>query len=65
MSYGERDNLLSEISEIRKNIERLQSEVNEHVSGRGPGNDSSRAKLTELRKDLARDMEQLHRQNSS
>ena len=63
MSHDERINLLSEIEKIRSTIEtleRLQSEVRQQQSWFGDGSDNSRTQLVALRKELARDMEQLH-----
>lgn len=63
MSPDERINLLSEIEKIRSTIEtleKLQSEVRQQQSWFGGGSDSSRTQLVALRKELARDMEQLH-----
>jgi hypothetical protein len=60
MSHEERTHLLTEIEEIRKTIEKLEPEVHDHERSFGPVLESSRAQLTALRKELARDMEQLH-----
>jgi hypothetical protein len=63
MSHDERVNLLREIEEIRSAIEKLQKlqpEVRRHQSWMGSGADTSRSQLAALRKELARDMEQLH-----
>jgi len=60
MSHEERSNLLTEIEELRMTIERLQPEVRRQEILFGCGLESSRAQLTALRKELARDMEQLH-----
>jgi hypothetical protein len=57
MSHEERTHLLNEIEEIRTSIERLQPAV---YSLEATGEQSGRAVLIALRKDLARDMEQLH-----
>jgi hypothetical protein len=57
MSHEERTHLLNEIEEIRGNIERLQPEVYQQEA---TGTESRRPLLIALRKDLARDMEQLH-----
>jgi len=57
MSHEERTHLLNEIEEIRSNIERLQPEVYQQEA---TGTESRRPLLIALRKDLARDMEQLH-----
>ena len=57
MSRDERENLLSEIEEIRSSIERLEPQVHEQEVY---GAESSRNRLKALRKELARDMEQLH-----
>lgn len=57
MSHEERTNLLNEIEEIRSTIELFQPEVNKLEAG---GAEGGRALLVALRKDLARDMEQLH-----
>ena len=57
MSHEERNNLLSEIEEIRSTIERLQPDALEKEMH---GAESGRAQLKALRKELARDMEQLH-----
>jgi len=57
MSHEERTLLLNEIEEIRKTIERLQPEVYKQEE---TGTESRRPLLVALRKDLARDMEQLH-----
>jgi hypothetical protein len=57
MSHEERTHLLNEIEEIRSNIERLQPEVYQQEL---TGAESRRPLLIALRKDLARDMEQLH-----
>lgn len=57
MSHEERTHLLNEIEEIRKTIERLQPEVYRQEA---TGTESRRPLLVALRKDLARDMEQLH-----
>ncbi|WP_109486361.1 hypothetical protein [Occallatibacter savannae] len=57
MSHEERTHLLHEIEEIRTTIERLQPEVYRQEA---TGTDSRRPLLVALRKDLARDMEQLH-----
>lgn len=57
MSHEERTDLLNEIEEIRASIEKLQPQVyNLDVKTA----ESGRALLVALRKDLARDMEQLH-----
>lgn len=57
MSHEERIDLLNEIEEIRASIEKLQPLVDQQdVTAAETG----RALLTALRKDLARDMEQLH-----
>ena len=60
MSREERNNLLTEIEEIRATIERLQPVVREQEARSGMEGDDRRAKLAALRKHLARDMEQLH-----
>ena len=57
MSHEERTHLLNEIEEIRTTIERLQPEVYKQEA---TGTESRRPLLVALRKDLARDMEQLH-----
>ena len=57
MSHEERTHLLNEIEEIRSTIERLQPEVYQQEA---TGAESRRLLLVTLRKDLARDMEQLH-----
>jgi hypothetical protein len=57
MSHEERARLLNEIEAIRRTIERLQPEVYDQEA---TGIESRRALLVALRKDLARDMEQLH-----
>ena len=57
MSPDERTRLLNEIEAIRTTIERLQPEVYDQEA---TGNQSRRTLLIALRKDLARDMEQLH-----
>jgi len=57
MSHEERNTLLGEIEEIRSTIERLQPEVQQQEVH---GCESSREQLKALRKELARDMEQLH-----
>lgn len=57
MSHEERTHLLNEIEEIRVTIERLQPEVYRQEA---TGSESRRPLLVALRKDLARDMEQLH-----
>lgn len=57
MSHEERTHLLHEIEEIRTTIERLQPEVYQQEAA---GSESRRPLLVALRKDLARDMEQLH-----
>jgi hypothetical protein len=57
MSHDERTHLLKEIEEIRTTIERLQPEVYHQEAS---GAESRRPLLVALRKDLARDMEQLH-----
>jgi hypothetical protein len=57
MSQEDRAHLLSEIEEIRTTIEELEPEVYKQEAA---GSESSRRRLLELRKDLARDMEQLH-----
>jgi len=57
MSHEERTHLLNEIEEIRTTIERLQPEVYQQEA---KGSESLRPLLVALRKDLARDMEQLH-----
>jgi hypothetical protein len=57
MSHEERTRLLNEIEEIRTTIERLQPEVYQQEA---TGSESRRPLLVALRKDLARDMEQLH-----
>jgi hypothetical protein len=63
MSHEERINLLSEIDKIRSTIEtleKLQSAVCRRPSWFGSGSETSRTQLAALRKELARDMEQLH-----
>jgi predicted nucleic acid-binding Zn-ribbon protein len=60
MSHEERNSLLNEIEEIRTTIEKLQPEVHQQETMFGRGSVSSRAQLATLRKELARDMEQLH-----
>ncbi|MBS1804407.1 MAG: hypothetical protein JST28_13655 [Acidobacteria bacterium] len=57
MSNEERTHLLHEIEEIRETLERLQPEV---YSQEATGAESRRPLLIALRKDLARDMDQLH-----
>jgi hypothetical protein len=57
MSHEERNVLLIEIEEIRATIEKLQPEV---YAQEAAGAKSDRARLVALRKDLARDVEQLH-----
>jgi hypothetical protein len=57
MSSEERIELLIEIEEIIATIERLQPEV---YAQEAAGARSDRARLVALRKDLARDVEQLH-----
>jgi len=57
MSHEERTHLLNEIEEIRTRIERLQPEVYKQEA---TGAESRRPLLIALRKDLARDMDQLH-----
>ena len=57
MSHEERNDLLIEIEEIRATIERLQPEV---YAQEAAGAQSDRARLVALRKELARDVEQLH-----
>ena len=57
MSHEDRNHLLIEIEEIRAMIERLQPEV---YAQEAAGSESNRAQLVALRKDLARDVEQLH-----
>ena len=57
MSGDERENLLSEIEEIRSSLERLEPKVHEQEV---QGTESSRSRLKVLRKQLARDIEQLH-----
>lgn len=60
MSHEERTNLLNEIEEIRTSIERLQPGLHQQETRFGQESESSRAQLKALRKELARDMEQLH-----
>lgn len=60
MPHEERTNLLTEIEEIRATIEKLLPEVHRQEMLFGRGLESSRAQLTALRKELARDIEQLH-----
>jgi len=60
MSHEERVNLLREIEEIRSTIEKLQPGVYQQEVSLGRGSDCTRAQLAALRKELARDMEQLH-----
>lgn len=57
MSHEERTHLIEEIEEIRSTIERVQAEVYSQETG---DELSRRALLIALRKDLARDMDQLH-----
>jgi hypothetical protein len=57
MSHEERNELLIEIEEIRATIERLQPQV---YAQEAAGAESDRPHLVALRKDLARDVEQLH-----
>ena len=57
MSHEERTDLLNEIEEIRATIEKLQPQV---YNLDPTSVESGRALLVALRKDLARDMEQLH-----
>jgi hypothetical protein len=60
MSHEERTSLLTEIEEIRTTIDKLQPEVHQQEMLFARGLESSRAHLIALRKELARDMEQLH-----
>jgi|KBSMisStaDraftv2_1062788.scaffolds.fasta_scaffold02569_8 SMC interacting uncharacterized protein involved in chromosome segregation len=60
MSHEERVKLLREIEEIRSTIEELQPEVHQQERSLGRGSDWTRTQLAALRKELARDMEQLH-----
>ena len=61
MSHEERTELISEIEEIRTTIERLEPQVHrQEMLFLSSGFESSRAHLTALRKELARDMELLH-----
>ena len=60
MSHEERTNLVAEIEEIRTTIEKLQPELHRQERLFGRALESSRAQLTALRKELARDIEQLH-----
>ncbi len=60
MSDEERRNLLSEIEEVRMRIESLEPELHNQEKLFGRGFQDDRARLAALRKELARDMEQLH-----
>lgn len=60
MSHEERSSLLREIEEIRTLIEKLQPEMYREEMISGCASEGSRSQLIELRKELAREMEQLH-----
>lgn len=60
MSDEDLKDLLSEIEEILMGIESLQPELHEQDAQFGSGQEATRAKLTALRRTLARDMERLH-----
>ena len=59
MPKEERDHLLQEIEEIRTIIDNLQPQTYGELTLRD-ADESSRARLSTLRKALARDMELLH-----
>jgi len=60
MSHEERSSLLDEIENIRTMIEKLEPEIHRQKKPSWYEFENSRARLVALRKQLARDMEQLH-----
>jgi hypothetical protein len=64
MSNEERNHLWKEVEEIRTTLETLRPDTYEQPRSLDVDSESRRAKLATLRKELARDMERLHAENS-
>jgi hypothetical protein len=64
MSNEERNHLWKEVEEIRTTLETLRPDRYEQLRSLDVDSESRRAKLATLRKELARDMERLHAENS-
>jgi len=64
MSNEERNHLLKEVEEIRTTLETLRPGMYGQQVTLGADSEAARTRLARLRKELARDMERLHEQNS-